>query len=144
MKFIGIDPGQSGGIAVLSATGVVEFVTKMPKTDAEIDAVFSRFGGVVACEAVIEHVWSSPQMGVASAFKFGRGYGALCMALAGNRIPFKEVTPQVWQKYMNCRTGGDKSITKELAQQLFPTLKVTHAIADSLLIAEYARRVSTF
>lgn len=143
MKFIGIDPGQSGGIAVLSDSGAVELAVKMPATDTAIDDVFSQFG-VSTCEAVIEHVWSSPQMGVASAFKFGRGYGALCMALAGNRIPFKEVTPQVWQKYMNCRTGGDKNISKDAAQKLFPNVKVTHALADALLIAEYCRRVKSF
>jgi hypothetical protein len=36
---------------------------------------------------------------------------------------------------------GDKNVTKRRAQQLFPQLKVTHAIADALLIAEYGRRV---
>jgi hypothetical protein len=38
-------------------------------------------------------------------------------------------------------TKGDKNITKRKAQELFPEIKITHAIADSLLIAEYGRRV---
>jgi hypothetical protein len=38
-------------------------------------------------------------------------------------------------------TKGDKNITKRKAQELFPEIKITHAIADSLLIAEYGRRL---
>jgi hypothetical protein len=35
---------------------------------------------------------------------------------------------------------GDKNVTKRKAQELFPSLKITHATADALLIAEYLRR----
>jgi hypothetical protein len=38
-------------------------------------------------------------------------------------------------------TKGDKHISKQRAQQLFPSAKVTHAIADALLLAEYCGRV---
>jgi hypothetical protein len=37
-------------------------------------------------------------------------------------------------------TKGDKNVSKRRAQELFPQLKVTHATADALLIAEYGRR----
>ncbi len=43
-------------------------------------------------------------------------------------------------KTLDCMTGGDKNVTKRKAQELFPEIKVTHAIADALLIGEYARR----
>ena len=33
----------------------------------------------------------------------------------------------------------DKNVTKNRAQQLWPTIKVTHAIADALLLGEYCR-----
>jgi hypothetical protein len=78
-------------------------------------------------------------MGVKSAFTFGQGYGRLEMALTAANVPFKRVTPQVWQKSMKCLTGGDKNISKGRAQEMFPSLKITHATADALLIAEYAR-----
>jgi hypothetical protein len=42
---------------------------------------------------------------------------------------------------MSCLTKGDKNVTKSRAQELFPEVKVTHAIADALLIAEYGRRI---
>jgi Holliday junction resolvasome RuvABC endonuclease subunit len=91
------------------------------------------------CKAYIESVHSSPQMGVTSAFTFGRGFGWLEMALTAANVPFERITPQKWQKAMGCLTKGDKNVSKRKAQELFPDIKVTHAIADSLLIAEYGR-----
>ena len=62
------------------------------------------------------------------------------MALIAAGIPFETVTPAKWQGAMGCRTKGDKNVTKRKAQDLFPGVKVTHAIADALLIAEWGRR----
>jgi len=151
MLYIGLDPGQSGGIAVINAafaTPQVVKAFKMPETESDVLALLRQFGP--GNHAMIERVWSSPQMGVVSAFKFGRGVGVLHMALIAAGIPFDEVTPQKWQKAMGCLSprgtarvefgSKDKNITKRRAQALFPTVKVTHAIADALLIAEFARR----
>jgi Holliday junction resolvasome RuvABC endonuclease subunit len=142
--FIGIDPGGSGGLAALHETGVVEAVDAMPATEAEICDWFARLRerAYSLRYAVIERVWSSPQMGVRSAFTFGRSYGGLLMALAARQVPHSEVTPKKWQAEMGCLSGGDKNVTKRRAQQLFPSLGrgITHATADALLIAEYARR----
>jgi hypothetical protein len=91
-------------------------------------------------KAYIEQVSSSPQMGVVSAFSFGRGYGNLEMALTAAGIPFERVRPQVWQKALNCLTKGSKNVTKQRAQELFPNIKCTHAVSDALLIAEYGKR----
>lgn len=140
MIYIGIDPGVLGGIAVLSATGVVEQLARMPVTERDILDVIGEAGHVRA-RAVLERAQASPQMGVVSAFTFGRGYGALRMALTAARVPFDEVQPRKWQQAMGCLSGGDKNITKRRAQQLFPNVKVTHFIADALLMAEFCRRV---
>ena len=82
-------------------------------------------------------------MGVKSAFTFGQGLGRLEMALTAAGIPFERDRPQAWQKEMKCMSGGDKNITKRRAQELFPSLKITHANADALLIAEYGRRAES-
>jgi hypothetical protein len=37
-------------------------------------------------------------------------------------------------------TKGDKNVSKRKAQELFPQLKITHATADALLLAEFGRR----
>lgn len=141
--FIGIDPGQSGGIAVLKyfADSFFEAVP-MPKTERDILNAL-RFARAIPREsfAVIEAVHSMPKQGVASSFKFGMSYGGLRMALIAAGIPFEAVSPQKWQKAMGCLTKGDKNVSKRKAQELFPSLKVTHATADALLLAEYARRI---
>jgi hypothetical protein len=90
--------------------------------------------------AYIEQVHSSPQMGVKSAFTFGNGFGHLEMALTAAGIPFTRVRPQVWQKELGCLTKGDKNITKRKAQELFPSIKATHATSDALLIAHYGTK----
>lgn len=140
MFHIGIDPGLGGGLAAIGEGGTVR-AFKMPVTDRDVLDLLSQFLGGGGTRAVLERVSASPQMGVVSAFTFGRGFGGLTMALTAARIPFDLVTPRTWQTALACLSGGDKNITKRRAQQLFPHLAVTHAIADALLLAEYGRRL---
>jgi crossover junction endodeoxyribonuclease RuvC len=155
MRFIGVDPGQSGAIAWVDDGGQVQ-VVKMPETEREVwDALYGltvreKFPATddpacivtyekLHCFAVIEDVHSMPGQGVSSSFKFGRGYGGLRMALIGLGIPFRAVTPAKWQKALGCLTAGDKRVSKRRAQELCPGVKVTLVNADALLIALYAR-----
>lgn len=153
MNFIGVDPGKSGGIAVLTCNGGttvgVAAISLATHTERDVAAFLSDCGAFEPeCAtaagprfyALIEKVHSSPQMGVTSAFTFGRSYGFLRGLLSAAPLVFDEVSPQKWQKALGCLTQGDKRVSKAKAQQLFPQVKVTHAIADALLIAEYARR----
>lgn len=138
---VGVDPGASGGIAAITAAGEVRLVTPTPDSLRDILDVLEGLAGE-PCRAVLEFVRSSPQMGVTSAFSFGQSYGALRMALVAARIPFDEVTPAKWQRVMGCLTKGDKRVSRQRAQELFPAVRVTHAIADALLLADYCRRVT--
>lgn len=140
----GIDPGANGGIAFLSAELSEPFAVayKLPETSADFIELLREYGPRVL-RAFVERVRSSPQMGVTSAFTFGRNYERCLMGLAGCNISTEEVLPAKWQRNLGCLTHGDKNISKAKAQQLFPSLKITHAIADSLLIAEYGRRQLT-
>jgi len=135
--FLGIDPGVSGGMALIAESGVETFKLKNA-TESDIAREIENWHVHIEF-GVIEKVSSSPQMGVRSAFTFGMSYGFLRGVITG-LFPFEEVSPQKWQKAMGCMTKGDKNVSKAKAQQLFPQLKITHAIADALLIAEYARR----
>ena len=65
------------------------------------------------------------------------------MTAAG--IRWEYVTPQKWQREFGLilpklSNTDKKNRHKAVAQQLFPDVKITHAIADALLIAEYCRR----
>lgn len=144
MNYLGIDPGKSGGLALLTEEGGFIDVTKMPDTEHDLRDLLEewrRYHPDDGCRATLEFVRSSPQMGVKSAFTFGQNFGMLRMALAAAGIPFETVTPAKWQAALGCRTGGDKNVSKRRAQELFPGVKVTHAIADALLLAEYGRRM---
>jgi Holliday junction resolvasome RuvABC endonuclease subunit len=148
MTIIGIDPGKNGGIAWI--TDGKPCVEKMPETLHDLWQLIEDIDRNAEptlpyqpdCKAYIEAVHSSPQMGVKSAFTFGNGFGHLEMALTGAGIPFERVRPQVWQKTMGCMTKGDKNVSKRRAQELFPSVKLTHSTADALLIAEYGRRMN--
>jgi Holliday junction resolvasome RuvABC endonuclease subunit len=147
MTIIGIDPGKSGGIAWISDGKPC--VEKMPETLADLwDTIQSiafekGYDAENSCRAYIESVHSSPQMGVTSAFTFGNGFGHLEMALTAAGIPFERVSPQRWQRALGCLTKGDKNVSKRRAQELFPSMKITHATADALLIAHYGTKQQT-
>jgi Holliday junction resolvasome RuvABC endonuclease subunit len=138
---LGIDPGKNGAIAwICDGKACVE---KMPDTLQDLWELIRDIrrgfpnNRDIDYHAYLEQVSSSPQMGVVSAFSFGNGFGHLEMALTAAGIPFTRVRPQVWQKALGCLTKGDKNITKRKAQELFPSIKATHATADALLIAQY-------
>ena len=86
--------------------------------------------------------WKTRQaQGIASTWKFSQNYGTIRGILTALHIPFETISPMAWQTALRCRTGGDKNISKAKCQQLFPDIKATHAISDSLLIAEFCRRM---
>lgn len=135
--FLGIDPGQSGAYAVVDENGspVGHVKGKDSCTDR---AAFLREH--VAVFGMLERVNAMPKQGVSSTFKFGTSFGEAIGILEALGIRHELITPSKWQQVMSCRTGGDKNVSKQAAQRLFPGLKVTHAIADAYLIAECARR----
>jgi hypothetical protein len=150
MRYIGIDPGSSGGIAAIDDTGAV-WSCPMPKRIETLVAAFERLteGRTRPVVAVLEHVWSSPGWGHAGAFTFGVSFGMLQGVMASFGIRYHMVVPVKWMNAMEVRTPkarrdelghADKNIMKARASALYPGLTVTHAIADALLLATYARQ----
>ncbi len=139
--YLGIDPGKSGGSAAILPGG--ELALNKWTTTADANRVIRLLADKYQIVARVERVSSSPQQGVCSAFTFGRNYGEWHGLLVGAGIPFDYVAPQRWQKALACLSKGDKNVTKARAQELFPSARrITHAVADALLIAEYCRRCS--
>jgi crossover junction endodeoxyribonuclease RuvC len=137
----GIDPGQQGAIAFISAQGdLVEVIEFSRYTEHDI-AEELRLSHDYIERAYIEKVASRPGQGVKSTFKFGTNYGFWLGLLTAFRIPYEQIVPRRWQTVMNCLTGGNKNITKAKAQQLYPHERIVHANADAILIAEYGRRM---
>ena len=159
MMFIGIDPGVSGGIAAIDDRGVLVRVEKMPATNRDTwDAILELVGrDIWGCPtAMIEKLGGMPRVNgkamqsPTTMHTMGKNFGALLMALTAADVKHTEVLPRKWQAEFNLVFPAAKNLTstqkknfhKEKAQQLFPGTKVTHFIADALLIAEYCRRVT--
>lgn len=155
--FIGLDPGKSGGIGFIWSGGGHPNAVSMPATERDIWDILrcarndGNGGQIQSVHCIIERLWgyvggrnSAPAM-----FGMGANYGSLRMALIAAGIPFDEVIPRTWQAAMGVaprkKTESDtqfKNRLKAKAQQLFPAVKVTLAVCDALLIAEYCRRIN--
>ena len=139
-EFIGVDPGVSGGASVLDYHGhLIDVVAFKKMTARAIADWFDEWGSSVPVSATLEKVHSMPRQGVASTFKFGRSFGFLEACLVCYHIPYTLVSPQKWQTKMECKSGGDKNVTKAAAQRIWTSKKMTHEISACLLIAEYGR-----
>jgi crossover junction endodeoxyribonuclease RuvC len=139
--YIGIDPGNSGAIAAIAGDEIM--LCKFTKSTMHDMVDFVQQFDQSNCFALLEKVHAMPKQGVSSTFKFGASFGSCEMLLAATRVSHELITPQAWQKAMECRSGGDKNVTKRKAQQLFPDIKIIHATADAILLAELCRRRKT-
>lgn len=83
----------------------------------EIEREVISVGLVVLC-AYLERVSSSPQMGVTSAFQFGRGYGVIEGVIAALGWPVEYVTPAKWKRAL--QVPVEKDDARSRACQLLP------------------------
>lgn len=158
MIILGIDPGASGAIAALCSLPIQrERVSGIIKADSSYrdlcDFIVGVAGNGQPVHGYLERVSAGPGAGATGMFRFGQSFGALQMLLTAYHIPFDLVSPVKWQVAMGCARPSvpkgapkesqteHKNRTKNRAQQVFPDVQITHAIADALLIAEYGRRL---
>jgi hypothetical protein len=90
--YVGIDPGQTGGIALVTHNGVLADAIPMPVADKEISgALLTQIMETYRSDindrlvVVIEKVHSMKGQGVSSTFAFGKGYGSLHRCHPGAR-----------------------------------------------------------
>lgn len=140
---LGCDPGVVGGLALVYDDGTAE-AYRMPETESDLidlcRELASRWSGHGTPRATVEFVRSSSQMGVVSAFTFGRGYGSLRTALIAAGFSLTEMTPAKWQRSLGMLARGDKKALRARAREMFPVVRgdssrVTAWSADALLIA---------
>lgn len=144
---IGVDPGQTGAIALLDPEGLID-VFDMPTVDGRVSGVLlddleqwsdGRFGTVV-----IEDVHAMPKQGVSSTFKFGRSLGVVEGFFAGCRRPIVYVPPSRWKR--DLLLGADKETARARALQLWPLKsslfgrKKDAGRAEAALIAHWWQR----
>jgi len=151
--YIGIDPGKSGGIAMI--TPEKTYITSMILSGKDVDAgavaewiMANSNGYLERCVACIEKVHSLPKQGVVSSFKFGFVTGVMHGIIRTLGIPLHMVTPQAWKKKVLAGTPKDKDAAIDFCRRVYPNVnllatersRVPHSgIADALCIAKYAQ-----
>ena len=150
MIIAGVDPGKTGGIAVIdTSTPNRVKAAPMPIAGKEIDGeMLARYLSDVNL-VILEKVAARPGQGVSSMFKFGMVYGIVQGVCLGRKIPFELVTPQRWKKIVLADTKKDKDAAVAYCRRRFPqvSLKATErsrkdhdGMADALCLMEYGRR----
>ena len=146
--YMGIDPGKSGAITVmnqLSDNGKIYIDSKPFDEEVLINICKELCGGEVKC--CLEKVNAMPGQGVTSMFNFGQNFGFIQGVLKSFGIPFQLVPPQKWKKEFSVTSNKNTSI--DCARRLFPNISLKRTerckkdddgIAESMLMAEYARR----
>lgn len=153
--FIGIDPGLSGGAAVIDWNGKVSVAYPLPLLNEQLDynALTQMLYDLMKhydCHTWIEKVSAMPGQGVSSMFKFGFVTGAIHGILSAIQMPYSTVTPQAWKKKVLVGIERNKDNPKEAAliycMREYPTVsllatsrsKKPHSgIVDSLCIATF-------
>ncbi len=166
MRIIGIDPGVSGAIGLITADARFVDVHDIPtmlanKTGNKQQVNVAELVRILRSmllenpdvRCIMERVTAMPSapgangerrgMGAASAFSFGKGVGHIEGVLAALGIPVEFVTPQQWKKALNL--PSDKEVARAMAQSIYPNAPLgrkKHAgRAEALLIARwYANR----
>lgn len=154
---IGCDPGMTGAIATLTASGDLVDVVDMPvfaiskrvkgkdrtKRHVNVHELGRIFSGAGAgARAVIEHVGPMPTDSRMSAFQFGFGAGALHGAAGALKMQIETVTPQTWKKHFGLT--ADKDQARQLATRRWPAhahlfkRKLDAGRAEAALIALYS------
>lgn len=155
MIFIGIDPGKKGGLSVINSEGTVLYSEEMLLTPGNKELNSKLMHEVLSSMlqiaksgfCVIEKSQAMPGQGVTSMFNYGRGYGELIAVLKILKVPYEETHPVKWKKGFSLMKK-DKNFSIDKAMQLFPEQsfetprgRKMDGKAESLLMAEYARRI---
>lgn len=145
--YLGVDPGQHGGMAVVRSDGEPLIWTRMPQGTARIadwiNGACQQYPRVVL---VVEKSQAMPKQGISSAFRYGAHFGAFEALAVLLRLPYHEVPPSTWKKSMGVTSIKRESI--DLCRRIFPSVdlvlpgcsKEHDGIAEALLVAEWARR----
>jgi crossover junction endodeoxyribonuclease RuvC len=155
----GIDPGFSGGVALLTPSGKLDSLHLMPVVkgprggSTELDLVeLKRLLTAHAVDVVVlERVHAMKGWGEGAAWRFGVGWGQIQGVVVALGLSLLHVAPDRWQKtLLHGTTGAKGDKTAAIAEalrrwpgvDLKPGKRTKHhdGLADALLIAEWGRR----
>jgi crossover junction endodeoxyribonuclease RuvC len=125
---IGVDPGLSGAIAVISPESLKIFdmptmtVERNGKAKRQVSATelaqILKTAKSDDCHVFVEKVSAMAGQGVTSVFSFGRSFGMIEGILAALQMPVTYVAPATWVKAVH--RGAGKDASRSRAMELFP------------------------
>lgn len=145
---LGIDPGATGGCAVIDEAREIRVGCRMPVVEYRGKKAFDPngfediFGELIdqnhITAIVIEQVHAMPGQGVSSSFQFGRLFGGVETKAMSLKLPMSYVTPAVWKKHFGLTSSKQASL--DLCKLRFgPSpiwgVKANDGIAEAALIA---------
>ena len=153
MRIIGIDPGLSGGIAVLDDLKIYDIFdmpimsegkkNKNQLNSAQLVNIINEH--VLKNEdtfVIVEQVSAMPGQGVTSMFNFGQTFGSIKGICAALKLPIFYVRPAKWKKHFELiNSSKDASRTKVI--EMYPSIssrltkKKDVNKADAILIASF-------
>jgi len=125
---LGIDPGNSGALALISSTGEYLDGADMPcvadgtKGRQTVNAVLlaALIRGWAPTCAYCEFVGARPTDAKVAAFSFGRCRGAIEGALGALRIPVTMLTVPTWRRAVGLPPGATKEMARGEAIRRWP------------------------
>ena len=153
MRIIGIDPGLSGGIAILEDNKVKEMYDMPVMADGKknkrqlnsallVQLLKDNIKSIEDTVMVVEQVNAMPGQGVTSMFNFGQTFGAIKGICAALGLPIFFVRPAKWKKHFELiNSSKDASRTKVI--EMYPSIsdklskKKDVNKSDAVLIARY-------
>lgn len=152
MIVLGIDPGLSGGIAIVSAqpggtprlldAADIPTTGEKAKRRVAVLAAMELIRAHSPDHAFIERAQALPDQGSSSGFIYGRAVGALETCVEGLLIPLTIIESSAWKKaHALLKTGKEDS--RQRAIRLFPgnhsffARKMDHNRSEAALIAWY-------
>ena len=143
---IGIDPGFSGAIALLSDDVLEVYdlpVKKVGNHNQICPYAFSLLIPDGVSFGAVEEIGARPNQGIASTARFTYNAGILYGVLAAKGVPVVKVMPAVWKSALGL--GKSKKDSLSLARKLFPSNKESFRLmkhdgrAEAALIAHFAK-----
>ena len=155
MRIIGIDPGLSGGIAILDDLKIFDIYdmpimsegkkNKNQLNSAQLVNIIKK--NIISngdTFLIVEQVSAMPGQGVTSMFNFGQTFGSIKGICAALDLPIFFVRPAKWKKHFDLiNSSKDASRTKVI--EMYPSIssrltkKKDVNKADAILIARYFR-----
>ena len=153
MRIIGIDPGLSGGIAILDDLKIFDIYDMPIMSEGKknknqlnsaqlVNIIKKNLIPNVDTFLIVEQVSAMPGQGVTSMFNFGQTFGAIKGLCAALELPIYFVRPSKWKKHFELiNSSKDASRTKviemypKLSNQL--TKKKDVNKSDAILIARF-------